>query len=382
MFTSVTVLAFGDTGKGKIVDAIAQEYQIVVRFNGGPNAGHTIVVNGEKFSFHNLPSAMFVANPPETLVLAGGMVVNPVSLMHEIQKYKSRLKNLILSDRIHCIMPWHIEEDVLKSKDKIGTTGKGIGPCYADKMHRVRAVRLGNLCNSLDAISTNERIAYAEAAEYLDSFICDERHYLRQKVQANANILFESANGIHLDVDHGSYPFVTSSGCGPAYIPQSCGLPNFRLDRIIGITKAYTTRVGKGDLPTELDGIMAESIRKIGNEYGTTTGRARRVGWLDLDLIMQGIGHTGATEIAITHMDTLALACKTNGLTKFYAQVNGVPREFPIWQIENIWKDGYAQEFVRFVEEFTQRPVTFLGTGRDRNCLIKTNHEQLGLANV
>lgn len=377
MLTCVTDLAFGDTGKGKIVDAIAHQYDIVVRYNGGPNAGHTVVVGNDKFSFHNLPSAMFVDEPPDTFVLSGGMVINPVSLMLEIHKYKHRIQNLLLSDRMHCIMPWHIEEDLAKCKDKIGTTGKGIGPCYADKANRVRAVRLGDLCNKLDLIETNEKVAYAEAAEYLDPYICDERFYLREQINNGANILFESANGIHLDVDHGSYPYVTSSGCGPAYIPQSCGLPNIKLDKIIGITKAYTTRVGNGVLPTELDGPVAESIRKIGNEYGTTTGRSRRIGWLDLDLIMQGIGHTGATEIAIMHMDTLSLACAENGLSHFYVQVDGKAKQFPIWNIEDIKNDRYAIEFLDFIEEYTGKHVTFLGTGRERKKLIETHRKPL-----
>lgn len=377
MLTCVTDLAFGDTGKGKIVDAIAHEYDVVVRYNGGPNAGHTIVVDGNKFSFHNLPSAMFVDNPPDVFVLSGGMVVNPVSLMLEIHKYKHKISNLILSDRIHCIMPWHIEEDIANSKDKIGTTGKGIGPCYADKANRVRAIRLGDLRNNLHKIETNEKIAYAEAAEFLDSYICDERFFLREQIKNGANILFESANGIHLDVDHGSYPYVTSSGCGPAYIPQSCGLPNLHLENIIGITKAYTTRVGNGVLPTEIVGPVAESIRKIGNEFGTTTGRTRRIGWLDLDLIVQGIGHTGATEIAIMHMDTLALACAENNLSYFYAQVDGQPKEFPIWKNKDIQNDRYAQEFLDFVEEYTGKYVTYLGTGRDRKDLVETQRKPL-----
>lgn len=277
-------------------------------------------------------------------------------------------------------MPWHIESDVKSAKDTIGTTGKGIGPCYADKALRVSAIRMGDLLKSqcYMAMTEVDTHLYKSAAEYLQQFICDERYYLRQKVNSKSNILFESANGIHLDVDHGTYPYVTSSGCGPAYIPQSCGLPNFKLDRIIGITKAYTTRVGKGELRTELlQGIdcVGESIRKIGNEYGTTTGRPRRVGWLDLDVVREGTYNTGATEVAITHMDTLALACAEHNLTHFYANVDGQGMKFPIWSATQIESNGYANDFLQFVESFLGLPVTFIGTGRDRKQLVQRQQD-------
>jgi adenylosuccinate synthase len=370
MFTCVTDLAFGDTGKGKIVDAISHQYDTLVRFNGGPNAGHTIVVNGEKYSFHNLPSGMFSDNPPETFVLSGGMVVNPISLAEEIKKFRHKITNLILSNRMHCIMPWHIAEDTVYAKDKIGTTGKGIGPCYAAKMNRVSAIRLGDLKTKLiecrfDDNETTE--SYMKSAEYLQEFIGDDVSFLREKVKAKQNILFESANGIHLDIDHGTYPYVTSSGCGPAYIPQSCGLPNFKLDNIIGITKAYMTRVGNGPLPTELFNEMGDSIRKIGNEYGTTTGRSRRIGWLDLDTLKVGVANTGATELAITHLDTLIAACKENNRKYFVVKVENDIREFPVW--ESIEDLAFAR-FIEFVEKFLGIPANFLGTGRDRKELI------------
>jgi len=212
MLTCVTDLAFGDTGKGKIVDAITHEYDTLVRFNGGPNAGHTIVVNGEKFSFHNLPSGMFSIHPPKTLVLSGGMVVNPVSLMEEISKFESKITTLLLSKRIHCIMPWHIQEDIAKSQGIIGTTGKGIGPCYADKMNRVRAIRLGTLLTDLQLGDYFEGFEkYLEAANCLHRCMCGDASFLREKVRNDENVLFESANGIHLDIDHGCYPYDTST---------------------------------------------------------------------------------------------------------------------------------------------------------------------------
>lgn len=368
MFTCVTDLAFGDTGKGKIVDAIAHNYDTLVRFNGGPNAGHTIVVNGEKFSFHNLPSGMFSTNPPKTLVLSGGMVVNPVSLMEEIAKFQNKITNLLISSRIHCIMPWHIQEDIAKSQAKIGTTGKGIGPCYADKMNRVRAIRLGALLTELQSLDRFEGFEkYLEAAKFLQEFIGDDAAFLRDKVKNGENILFESANGIHLDVDHGCYPFVTSSGCGPAYIPQSCGLPNLKLDCIIGITKAYTTRVGEGPLDTELFDSVGDSIRKIGNEFGTTTGRPRRVGWLDLDIVREGVYNTGTNTLAITHTDTLSKACIENNMNHFKVKNNDEIIDMPIWKD---YRDVEFENFIYYIENNLGVDVGFVGTGRDRKDIL------------
>ena len=387
MITCVTDLAWGDTGKGKIVDSIASEYDALVRFNGGPNAGHTVYANGKKMTFHHLPSGMFVDNPPEHIVLSGGMVVNPVDLANEIKKYintsddnnenLAKVKNLVLSDRIHCIMPWHIEEDNALSKQSIGTTGKGIGPCYASKMIRTKAIRLGNLLQEIENIDFSEKDKYVEAAKFLNSFVSDERPLLRDLIRLNKNILFESANGIHLDIDHGSYPFVTSSGCGPAYIPQSCGLPNLHIDRIIGITKAYTTRVGNGDLPTEIkEEFIKDSIRVLGKEYGTTTGRSRRIGWLDLDVVKEGVGHTGATEIVITHTDTISKACEMVGIDYFMCKMNNEIIKIPVWKShENYVYNDNFQNFIRTVEDFIGLSVTMVGTGKDRNDIICLEEE-------
>lgn len=393
MLTCVTDLAFGDTGKGKIIDAISPDYDIVVRFNGGPNAGHTVVVDGEKHVLHHLPSGIF--SNVKHIVLSGGMVVNPVTLTKEIQDFGFCIPKLMLSDRIHCIMPWHIDEDIALCKAAIGTTSTGIGPCYADKMYRTRAVRLGDLFDYLqkpdrfmsemasrhrpgsiingpiDNSVYNEKDLYGqynEASKFLQQFLCDDASFLREAVKREDNILFESANGIHLDIDHGGYPFVTSSGCGPAFIPQSCGLPNLRLDTIIGITKSYITRVGTGKLDTELNDSMGESIRRIGNEFGATTGRPRRIGWLDLDIVSQGIAKTGATDIAITHLDTLVLACKENNRTTFMVKFKNQMHELDIWETLN---DSKFNKFLDFIKtNLNYCKISYLGTGRDRKDLI------------
>lgn len=390
MLTCVTDLAFGDAGKGKIVDHLANDYDILVRFNGGPNAGHTVVINEEKKSLHNLPSGLFVDNPPSTTVLCSGMVINPVSLLKEIEEFKPYIRNLILSHKIHCIMPWHIQEDIEKTAQSIGTTRQGIGPCYADKMLRINAVRLGYLQEFLDGSSLFEAEIikrcgkdyfynndikkiyndYSNAIRELSKYIGDDGFFLRSHI--DDNILFECANGIHLDIDHGSYPFVTSSGCGPAFIPQSCGLPNIKLDKIVGITKAYTTRVGTGSLDTELHDGFEQVIRDIGHEYGTTTGRARRIGWLDLDKVKEGIALTGTTHICITHIDTIMNACKEVGYTDFSFKANGSIVQMPIWNSVSI-EDENLLNFITFVENFTSRKVAYLGTGRDRKNIIETD---------
>lgn len=396
MITCVTDLAYGDTGKGKIIDSFSSVYDYIVRFNGGPNAGHTVMVEGQKHVLHHLPSGLFSDRSDQTIVLSGGMVINPVTLAKEINLFKSQLstKKLLLSNRIHCIMPWHINEDIVMSKKSLGTTCTGIGPCYADKMYRTRAIRLENLSSYLSTnndfikemiirhrsgsiidgqIQVNYEKMYESyeehvaASKFLEEFIHNESSVLRQAVENSKNILFESAHGINLDIDHGGYPFVSSSGCGPAFIPQSCGLPNLHIDKIVGITKSYITRVGEGKLDTELDDAMSNSIRNIGNEYGATTGRPRRIGFLDLDILKEGIAKTGTTEIAITHMDTLMLACKENGRKTFNYKLNSEIHEFNIW--ESI-SDYRMHDFVDMVYKALQRPVSYLGTGRDRKELI------------
>jgi len=322
MNTAIVGLGFGDEGKGKIAHIESANADIVVRYNGGANAGHTVCVEGDTFKLHHIPAGAVSDNEP-ILVLSHGMVINPVSLLEEIRTInRSNIdirSRLYISANAHCVMPWHIAADIKKG-GKIGTTKKGIGPCYADKMHRSNAIRMGDLLKKLDDERTRRFFAideafhgqdslwhqYKEAAEELQPMIIDTGEFLREKVDQQANILFEGANGILLDIDFGTFPYCTSSGVGPAAIPQSCGLPNLHLDRIIGVIKCYATRVGEGPFPSEITGAMAHIIREKGHEYGTTTGRPRRIGWLDLGLTRQSVQLTGATEIALMHADTLA----------------------------------------------------------------------------
>ncbi len=340
-----------DEGKGKVVDILSEEHGIVVRYNGGANAGHTVVVGNETFKLHQVPSGVVAPNSP-LLIMTHGMVIHPVSLRDEILELQRAgidvTDRLLISDKAHCVMPWHIAQDI-KSGGSIGTTKKGIGPTYADKAHRWDAIRMGDLKDKLQKDRHHFFIMdeafhgtalwddYCDAANFLQSMICPVDEILRQKVKCGtANILFEGANGIFLDIDFGTYPYCTSSGVGPAAIPQSCGLPNLHLDRIIGVIKCYATRVGEGPFPSEiitpedeqlLSTCMSESswlkytnrpypdiaakeishlIREKGNEYGTTTGRPRRIGWFDLDMTRRAVELTGSTEIALMHVDTLS----------------------------------------------------------------------------
>jgi len=355
MYTAVVGLGWGDCGKGKITHLLSEKHDIVVRYNGGANAGHTVVVDGNTFKLHQIPSGAVSKNEP-MLIMAHGMVLNPVSLAEEIKDLRhvgiDITGRLLISDKSHCVMPWHIASDIKKG-GKIGTTKKGIGPTYADKAHRWNAIRMGDLQEKLQDERLQRFFAvdeafhgkglwaeYVEAAEFLQPMIRVTDEILRSKVKnTRESILFEGANGILLDVDFGTYPYCTSSGIGPAAIPQACGLPNFHLDRIVGVIKCYATRVGAGPFPSELcpsthfigcrnpnleeirchdkngevfswrcdcEWCMSHQIREKGGEYGTTTGRPRRIGWFDLGLTRKAVEITGATGIALMHADTLA----------------------------------------------------------------------------
>ena len=374
MLTCVVGLQCGDEGKGAIVDFIADHYGYIVRYNGGANAGHTIKTDQQTFKCHLLPSGIVKGI---NCVLAHGMVIDPRQLVKEIKDQTGRydwetlVEAISVSDKAHCVMPWHIEKDI-KNGGSIGTTARGIGPCYAEKMHRSHAIRMGDLKTALieeKRFFTTERTlygstalydSYIEAANFLQPFIKNTSSLLRQAVK-NSSILFESANGMMLDIDFGTYPYVTSSGVGPAAIPQSCGLPNIKLDRIIGIVKSYMSRVGEGPFPTELKDNIGDKIREIGKEYGTTTGRPRRVGWLDLDIVKESIGNSGATEIALMHADVLF------GFESVWYKAGGQMLELPGW------KDIHDTAFNNYknrIEDFLGIPIRYISFGPDRNQKI------------
>ncbi|MHC4948730.1 MAG: adenylosuccinate synthase [Planctomycetota bacterium] len=341
--TAVVGLQWGDEGKGKIVDLLTDRHDVIVRYNGGANAGHTVVVGDQRYALHLIPSGILY--PEKTCVIANGVVVDPEKLLEEIDGLKARGievgDNLEVSDRAHVVMPYHKEHDaalerVLEGADgegdrSIGTTKRGIGPAYADKVHRSTAVRVADLLDERElraklrfvcAIRTRElaalgadappldpdelATAYAAMGRRLAPHVTDTTYLLNDCIEAGRAILFEGANACLLDLDHGTYPYVTSSNCSTLGIPAGTGVPGRHVQRALGIMKAYTTRVGAGPCPTELTDAVGDRIRDRGQEYGTTTGRPRRCGWLDLVAVRYSAMICGATGLACMLLDVLS----------------------------------------------------------------------------
>jgi adenylosuccinate synthase len=333
--TVVTGTQWGDEGKGKVVDLLAAEVDVVVRFHGGNNAGHTLVVDGEKTILNLIPSG--ILNAGTVCMMGPGMVIDPEVLIHEVDTLRGRgyLADdaaLRLSEQAHIIMPFHRQIDLARERergaDSIGTTGRGIGPAYEDKMARI-GIRVGDL---LDEEAFPEILARVVAVknryltgtlgepptdaaalgeccrEYrrrLRPFVSDTGAELRAALAQGKRALLEGAQGVMLDVDHGTYPFVTSSNTVAGAAAAGAGLPPRALDRVVGITKAYTTRVGGGPFPTELSGSLGERLRADGEEFGATTGRPRRCGWFDAVVVRHAVALSGVDGLAITKADVL-----------------------------------------------------------------------------
>jgi adenylosuccinate synthase len=332
----VVGLQWGDEAKGKIVDLLAAEHDIVVRYNGGANAGHTVVVEGKSFKLSLLPSG--IIRPDKMAVIGNGVVVYPPSFLDEVQRLRqANIKvdgNLLLSDRAHVIFPYHLEEEAAleeSASPTIGTTRRGNGPCYQDKAGRHFAIRVGELRNAatlterlkqivpfknrwLQTLSSGAKIfephaladQYASYGQQLAPHITDTTHYLHQAMRDGKRILFEAAQGSLLDVDHGTFPYVTSSNSSTAGIWCGSGVPARRLDKVIGVIKAYTTRVGGGPFPTELTDEVGEKIRRTGKEYGTVTGRPRRCGWFDAVAVRYSAALGGVDALAVMLLDVLS----------------------------------------------------------------------------
>jgi adenylosuccinate synthase len=326
---------WGDEGKGKIVDLLAADADVVVRFQGGNNAAHTLVVNGEKFILRLVPAGAL--HQDKICVIGNGMVVDPIALLEEIDglKRRGRLRNdalLKLSSDAHMVMPYHRAIDRAREtrlgQNAIGTTGFGIGPAYEDKMARVglRFDDLADLNSFNEKLERNSRdknaylktilkakpvSAAAIAAQMraartrLRRYICDTSVFLQEAITAGKRILFEGAHGVMLDIDHGTYPFVTSSNCGAGAIFSGAGIAPGSLDAVLGISKAYTTRVGGGPFPSEISGSLADAMREEGNEFGSATGRPRRIGWFDAVLARHVTRLNGLWGLALTKLDVL-----------------------------------------------------------------------------
>jgi len=423
--TCVVGLQWGDEAKGKIVDLLTDRHDVVVRYNGGANAGHTVVCNGHTYKLSLLPTG--VLQPHLRSVIANGVVVYPPRFLEEIDNLRASGiavgDNLVVSDHAHVIFPYHMEEERLSEQGQeqaIGTTGRGIGPCYQDKVGRTCGVRIGELLhpehlrNRLRPIVARKnrllRALSPESQTFDADRVCDEYLALGERVRpyvANTTrllqqawrdkqaILFEGAQGSLLDVDHGTYPYVTSSNSSPAGVWSGSGLPARNLDRVVGVIKAYTTRVGRGPFPTELndgrDGI-GERIRRTGREYGTVTGRPRRCGWFDAVATGYTAALAGADELAIMLLDVLSVAPEISictayeldgeRLEDFPSDAFVLERCRPVYETLPGWGADLvrarrpadlpdaARRYVDRLSELLALPVSIISVGPDREQTI------------
>jgi len=420
--TVVVGAQWGDEGKGKITDYFARHADYVVRYHGGNNAGHTVIVQGSEYKLHLIPSGVLYDHPVS--VIGNGVVIDPKALLKEIDYLKNKdiKPQLHISDRSHVIMPYHKQMDAAltdhQGKLAAGSTMRGIAPVYADKMfrHGIRIIDLtdhdilkeklkkayqfnSNLINAISdqVIEEDERSIYNEYIEYgkqLSPYIKDVSLELYHAQQNGKAILFEGAQGISLDVDHGIYPYTTSSNSIAGNIATGTGVSFRDINRIIGVTKAYISRVGIGPLPTELPAEQGDYLREKGKEYGTTTGRPRRVGWLDLVQVRQAVRVNGLTEIALTKLDILSdngdlsvcTAYNINGqqeqempasLYKFRS-AEPVYQTLPGWgQLsDDMAEKGYdslpknLKHYVKFIENQVSCPVTIISIGPERHQTI------------
>ena len=332
--TCVIGLQWGDEGKGKIIDILAKDYDIIARYQGGGNAGHTLIIGDEKFIFHLIPSG--ILHQDKKCVIGNGIVFDPKLFIEEIEGLAERninvTGNLFVSDRAHVVFPYHKKLDLLQEKQKgnsmIGTTGRGIGPCYTDKISRdgIRVAELLDKERFKDKLKRtveeknrtfvklydDEPVSwediYEEYCGYADKiapFVCDTVDLMARAIGDNKSILFEGAQGALLDVDFGTYPFTTSSNTTSGGVSSGIGVSPKQINNIIGITKAYTTRVGSGPFPSEVEGEDGEHIRKKGGEFGSTTGRPRRCGWFDAVAIQHSVRISGVDSLIVTKLDVL-----------------------------------------------------------------------------
>src|SRR3989338_6498848 len=420
MTTAVLGLQWGDEGKGKVVDLLGKDADFAVRFHGGNNAGHTVVIKDKKFFFHLIPSGVF--NKKTIGVIGNGVIIDLEVLLDEINTLKSEeisLKNkLFISPRCHLILPYHkaLDEayEKMRGKEALGTTGRGIGPCFADKVsyNGIRIYELihfdlfeekfgfqaeikNKILKSLDLKLINikqELTKYKKIKDKIAPYVADTYALIYDACRQNKNILFEGAHGTMLDIDWSPYPFSTGSNTVLGAINRGSGLPAKSINKIVGIVKAYTARVGGGPLPTEIEGGLAKKIREKGHEYGTTTGRPRRVGWLDLEAVKFSCQISDVTEIALTKLDVLSgvpsvkicVGYKLAGKNVAYtgcgydelAKVTPVYKEFNGWQ-ENISKvrkfndlPKSCQKYIKFIVTELQVPIRIVSVSPERSANI------------
>ncbi|MEX0725530.1 MAG: adenylosuccinate synthase [Planctomycetaceae bacterium] len=421
--TSVVGLQWGDEAKGKIVDLLTEQHDVVVRYQGGNNAGHTVRFDGKTYKLSLLPAGILRAGI--TSVIASGVVINPKSLLAEIDSIASQngaMKgHLWISDRAHVIFPYHMQEEAVLEKrrkgEAIGTTMRGIGTCYRDKAGRTHAIRMGDLyypddlkrhlaeivddknliiraldpeARPLDAAAIFDE--YQEYAAKLKPHVTDTNTLLHQALRDKKRILFEGAQGSLLDIDHGTFPYVTSSNSSGCGIHSGSGVPERAIDRMIGIVKAYTTRVGGGPFPTELDNEIGQHIRDVGHEYGTVTGRPRRCGWFDAVAAGYGARISGIDCLAVMLLDVLSqldelMICEAYEIdgertTEFPSHVSQLAKAKPVYRKLPGWKQDItnvkmpadlpkeALDYVFTIGELLEAPVDIVSVGPDRERTI------------
>ena len=401
---------WGDEGKGKITDLLARDMDLVIRYQGGNNAGHTVVLGDKTFKLHLIPSGIF--NPQTVCLIGGGVVVDPEVLMQEIGSLTQegiKTDNLRISGSAHLIFPYHRQRDVSEERKrlgKIGTTNRGIGPAYADKAARV-GLRFYDYIRDPETTITivqeratkqgfplaNEILQkYREIAEALKPYLVDSAEFVNKYVKDQKNVLLEGAQGTMLDVDHGTYPYVTSSNPTAGGASTGSGIGPHQIDRIIGVAKAYTTRVGEGPFPTELNEEIGNALRESGAEYGTTTGRPRRCGWFDALVVRYAAAISSLTDLAITKLDVMdkletvkicigyqaedrrfdELPCDTF----WFEKCQPVYEEMPGWQAPTVGITDYnklpdkAKKYLKRIEQLTGVPICLISTGSEREQTI------------
>jgi adenylosuccinate synthase len=418
--TVIVGAQWGDEGKGKIVDLLAQDSEIVCRYQGGPNAGHTIVVGDETFKIRALPSGIVRGKP---CVIGNGCVVDPEVLIGELDEFEQRGRStaeVYVSGNAHLIMPWHLAIDQASErrlgKLAIGTTRRGIGPCYADKAMRL-GIRVQDVLDpkilrqkievalaeknlwlervyetepfDLDAVASK----YEGYAQRLRPYVTDTSLYVYNALRDGKSVLFEGAQATLLDLDHGTYPFVTSSNPVASAAATGIGIGAGSIDRVIGVAKAYVTRVGEGPFPSEIEGPDQDTMRELGHEYGTVTGRSRRCGWLDLVALRYAVRVNGIDQLALTKLDVLSHFAEVPVCVRYTLRGGEETRDFPAHQsdfhaarpvFETLpgWSEplddctsvddlpAAARRYVEFVERELDVEVTLVGTGAERTSVL------------
>ncbi len=419
--TVIVGAQWGDEGKGKIVDLLAEHSDVVCRYQGGPNAGHTIVRDGETFKLHHVPSGILY--PGRICVVGAGCVVDPGLLVRELDELEERgvpTEDLRVSGNAHLIMPWHVAIDSASERRlgrlQIGTTRRGIGPAYADKAARI-GIRVQDVLDPkilrqkfetalaeknvlLERIHGVEPLEVEELADRMETFAARLRPYVAdtsllvdRALRDGRRVLLEGAQGTLLDLDHGTYPFVTSSSPTAGAAATGTGIGPTRIDRVIGVAKAYVTRVGEGPFPTEIEGDDQARVRELGAEYGTTTGRERRCGWLDLVALRFAVRVNGLTTLTLTKLDVLSHfseipVCVAYRLPdgsetdEFPAHQSDFHHARPVYETLPGWEEpldgvadleslpGAARDYVTFVERSLGVAVCMVGTGPDRERVL------------